>query len=1197
MDNSDDDIFDFDSPDFIEVENEKEKIISNEHHFNLITEISNNFYTTLEKNDIFEHKETWVKSSILEPIKFKIFTEETFPGIIDISLIKNSFISKVLIALCADIYEIKNTLNNIEIFPYESLSILSLYGEKIEDDSNENRNIFPGEGEKKISLLLPYLNQIQDNIVKLLSIVINLTNQLLEIYNEKKDTFKGLKYIDLYTPFEYISMVFSYFLAIDTIISQNVTISDDWKKYKMLIYNTKKNPSQYNINQEQITKLERLIKKINGPIFEKKCFELCIKNFIKNVGNFTPSGSGVDPIQNNKIFFEHFSTFLKNKTINIYNKLKEDEYFDERMEIFKIISLFVLYYRIYSENNNKKFNSEIELRFNDIWKFLKKIHYIKIVGDTNFEIDKYLSDNFSSRYKLNKIEPKLQDINKKKEKLLNENSKLLNDIIKRTKNEVVKWINQIESILYSDLESNIIDSNLPDEKIKKVYKIEYNVIKNGLLLSTYIKKKIKYILESHVILEKGLSRELIKDITTGLELIKVIQTEFDRLIPIIAKRLIIQNRILLSNIQNIIKPKIDMIKSKLNNTKKNEYYTFMKDISRIFNYNCQATPSNLRRIVLKLCNEMMIHNETKVLDLKEYEEINQYLKELDILNELSNEIKYACDTSFLYFFPSIIDISLEYIYNNFPKRIIFFAMAINDMDKPLNYIKFLDNNEMILKQRKIIKNNFEQKFLNKISRDIEVDLRSQIHAIFIKGLNTPIPSNKNYGIYLTIERFLLFDIIIDVKRYVEEYFNITFYKMTTLNINEWKTYQQMRNLAKSKYNLRLHEILLPSQSLEKGQDILDIIRNFVPFVKKYNHNMNNQIFIEYPKDSVNINYLGINQILNSIYTHGPGIVNSIINKSFQFISKLIQKLIGVISDDYINSVLKEEKDFWDENKGKINYNYPLEKAEQTRLKIKSVSEDYKIGFIEQLVKVITQIGNGIALSRMIRSALMEYNSQNVNLITSPNIDNFKFLTNQIELNLNSNDPTNNNNNINNFSQNMLNNTQNCFNEANKSFCEIVNNLKENGDNNNINYLSILVNAFGDALTKEKINDIELFAFLFPAITITFIEKLIVSKDNLLKKNEQDDTFFSDDGFIIGICYLLKVFRINELFESLNWFPSIIQYYKNQQINYESKKKEKKKISSDMDIEFNISERKISTYLKQFEILYYSYTAASVLFNE
>jgi hypothetical protein len=33
------------------------------------------------------------------------------------------------------------------------------------------------------------------------------------------------------------------------------------------------------------------------------------------------------------------------------------------------------------------------------------------------------------------------------------------------------------------------------------------------------------------------------------------------------------------------------------------------------------------------------------------------------------------------------------------------------------------------------------------------------------------------------------------------------------------------------------------------------------------------------------------------------------------------------------------------------------------------------------------------------------------------------------------------------------------------------------------------------------------------------------------------------------------------------------------------------------MEFNISERKVATYLKQFENLYYTYTAASVLFNE
>jgi hypothetical protein len=39
------------------------------------------------------------------------------------------------------------------------------------------------------------------------------------------------------------------------------------------------------------------------------------------------------------------------------------------------------------------------------------------------------------------------------------------------------------------------------------------------------------------------------------------------------------------------------------------------------------------------------------------------------------------------------------------------------------------------------------------------------------------------------------------------------------------------------------------------------------------------------------------------------------------------------------------------------------------------------------------------------------------------------------------------------------------------------------------------------------------------------------------------------------------------------------------------------MSVEKDMEFNISERKIQTYLKQFEILYFGYSAATVLFNE
>jgi hypothetical protein len=178
---------------------------------------------------------------------------------------------------------------------------------------------------------------------------------------------------------------------------------------------------------------------------------------------------------------------------------------------------------------------------------------------------------------------------------------------------------------------------------------------------------------------------------------------------------------------------------------------------------------------------------------------------------------------------------------------------------------------------------------------------------------------------------------------------------------------------------------------------------------------------------------------------------------------------------------------------------------------------------------------------------------------------------------------------------MLNNSQNSFNDSNKMFCETISALQQTGENN-INYLSILVTNFGDLLSYEKIPDVSLFSFLFPALTITFVEKNIVAKENLLKKNKNDEeAFFSDDGFIMGLCYLLKVYHIDKLFESLNWFNSVIEKYKSEKKEYEDRKNNMKK--KDDNVKFNISEKRITTFLEQFEMFYFTYSSATVLFNE
>ena len=49
---------------------------------------------------------------------------------------------------------------------------------------------------------------------------------------------------------------------------------------------------------------------------------------------------------------------------------------------------------------------------------------------------------------------------------------------------------------------------------------------------------------------------------------------------------------------------------------------------------------------------------------------------------------------------------------------------------------------------------------------------------------------------------------------------MNFYKLTTLNLDNWQTYQQMRVLTKHKYGLNLHDVYIPNQNLEQGKDIL-----------------------------------------------------------------------------------------------------------------------------------------------------------------------------------------------------------------------------------------------------------------------------------------------------------------------------------------------------------------------------------------
>ena len=160
-----DDLFTFQSKVNFDMQQEvKETMISNDHHFKVLSEIFDNFYSNIQKHDDFNHKISWRTYSNLEPIKIEINTAETLPGLCDIIKPENFFYNKVLLALTTDIFQIENLLPNMGTTNYESLYPLSVYGEELDEEGESKQIQKDSKEEIQISYMLPYLNEVYEKI-------------------------------------------------------------------------------------------------------------------------------------------------------------------------------------------------------------------------------------------------------------------------------------------------------------------------------------------------------------------------------------------------------------------------------------------------------------------------------------------------------------------------------------------------------------------------------------------------------------------------------------------------------------------------------------------------------------------------------------------------------------------------------------------------------------------------------------------------------------------------------------------------------------------------------------------------------------------------------------------------------------------------------------------------------------------------
>ena len=116
---------------------------------------------------------------------------------------------------------------------------------------------------------------------------------------------------------------------------------------------------------------------------------------------------------------------------------------------------------------------------------------------------------------------------------------------------------------------------------------------------------------------------------------------------------------------------------------------------------------------------------------------------------------------------------------------------------------------------------------------------------------------------------------------------------------------------------------------------------------------------------------------------------------------------------------------------------------------------------------------------------------------------------------------------------------------------------------------------------------------------------IVNGRNKLKQRDNKDAFISDDGFALGIVYLLRILGVASEFNTLNWFDSIDAKLRK---DVEETKNKKKVVTytgttqNAYDDTDNFEEEQLSikdkeNKLMEYSLLNYGITSASILFTE
>jgi WASH complex subunit 7 len=165
--------------------------------------------------------------------------------------------------------------------------------------------------------------------------------------------------------------------------------------------------------------------------------------------------------------------------------------------------------------------------------------------------------------------------------------------------------------------------------------------------------------------------------------------------------------------------------------------------------------------------------------------------------------------------------------------------------------------------------------------------------------------------------------------------------------------------------------------------------------------------------------------------------------------------------------------------------------------------------------------------------------------------------------------------------------------------DLARNFAEGSD-----YFKVLVDVFRPIFKSETHAHLRNFYMIIPALTQSFVERMLVVKEKIGKKGQaRQEACFTDDGFALGLAYILQLLDQWDDFDSLHWWDSIniwikakLQSIAQEQAESASKKK-KTAQQAELDLQHTqVTRKKLDAVQLENELLFYSFSGARIFFG-